>query len=166
LQDDANKEEGQQPGPQLLHVRKTTGAQRTERERHRVALWNFHLVQRLAERKGSSCVGAGRKERRCAYLALVFGLVHLLANIPIWRGRKGLEGIERLVLPFLYVSFVSVFYLNSFLFDLCALSPVCSHFPTPLPTTVLGHFPEFLTFTRPHLKPRDQILQDQIKGLI
>ena len=131
-----------------------------------MALWNFHLVQRLAERKGSSCVGAGRKERRCAYLALVFVLVHLLANIPIRRGRERLRGIERLVLPFLYVSFVSVFYLNSFLFDLCALSPVRSRCPIHLPTTVLRHFPEFLTFTRPLLKPRDQILQDQIRGLI
>jgi hypothetical protein len=56
-------------------------------------MWNFHLVQRLAERKGASCVAPGGKERRCADLALVFGLVHLLANIPIRRESKGLRGL-------------------------------------------------------------------------
>jgi hypothetical protein len=105
-------------------------------------MWNFHLVQRLAERKGRSCVVADGKERRCAHLALVFGLVHLLANIPIWRGRKGLEGIERFVLPFLYVSFVYGFYLNTFPFTSRALSPVCSNIPLPLAVNVLRHFAE------------------------
>jgi hypothetical protein len=115
-------------------------------------MWNVHLVQRLAERKGRSCVVADGKGRRCAYLALVFGLVHLLANIPIWRGRKGLKGIERFVLPFLYVSFAHVFYLNSFLFTSRALSPVCSNISLPLAVNVLGHFAEFPASTRIHLR--------------
>jgi hypothetical protein len=69
-------------------------------------MWNVHLVQRLAEWKGSDWVVAVGKETRYAYLASVFGLVHLLANIPIRRGRKGQEGIERSVTIFLYMSFV------------------------------------------------------------
>jgi hypothetical protein len=126
-------------------------------------MWNIHLVQRLAERKGSGGVVAGGKERRCAYLVLAFGLVHLLANIPIWRGREGLEGIERFVLPFLYVSLVSVFYFSSFLLHPCEPSPVYPHIPLALLTTVPRGLAEFKTFTRMYPKFRGQILKDQIR---
>jgi len=111
-------------------------------------MWNVHLVQRLAERQGSSCVAVGEWEERCAYLALVFGLVHLLANIPIWLGRKGLQGVLRFVIPFLYMSFISVFHLDDFPSCPCALLPDYSHSPLHFPTTAPWRFAMFLIFTR------------------
>jgi hypothetical protein len=75
-----------------------------------------------------------RAERRegAHNLALVFGLVHLLANIPIWLGRKGLEGIEE-------VSYTISVCCLSYKFSTstaCSLTVVysCQSIPTALYT--------------------------------
>jgi hypothetical protein len=112
---------------------------------------NFHLVQRLAERKGRGCVVADGKERRCAHLALIFGLVHLLANIPIWRGRKGLEAIEE-VCSTISVCVFRICFLNGFPLTSCALSPVCLNIPLPLAVHVRRHFTELPASPRMHLR--------------
>jgi hypothetical protein len=83
--------------------------------------------------------------------SLVFGLVHLLANIPIWRGRKGLEGIEE-------VSYTISVCRLSYMFSTstaCSLSVVYSRQSIP---------PAFYTFPRPD-QGISQSFQDSLEHI-